>query len=364
MSDQKKTVDMLKLFSWGGVPFSLALANLILYILDPKSIWWNCYEDMGWGDAVISILGGILMYAVFFLIIKYLSSWIERRSIFKSNILIHFLTTTAVVLAGMFLLLQIEDWLYTVLETEISPANAEMERALRNYFVANMIVAAFVNNVFYTFIFFERWKAEAGEANKLALIAQELKTCALQSELEVLKMQLDPHFLFNSFSILTQLIETNKQDAALFLEKLSKVYRYILTTGKRDIIPLDEELKFLFNYFHLIKIRQGTAVDLFVEISEADKQMAVPPVTLQLLVENAIKHNISTVKQPLKIRIESTGDGFLAVSNNLQRIPIDYKGTGLGLSNIRKRYDLLSDLKPDILETDDTFTVRLPLLNF
>lgn len=123
-------------------------------------------------------------------------------------------------------------------------------------------------------------------------------------------------------------------------------------------------MKFVASYFHLIKIRQGEAIELYTALSATDLKKGIPPVTLQLLIENAIKHNISTIKQPLKISIESSGEGFILVRNNLQLMKIAYKGTGLGLSNIRKRYELLSGSTPEINDTATSFAVRLPLLNF
>ena len=362
-TDKNKT-SIARLMKWGGIPFSLALVNIILYILDPNSIWWKFYKEISWPEFLFSTLCGVLMYAMFFAIMHYISKWMEHFSFFKQNIFVHFLTTTAVVLLSMFILLQLEGGIYALLDAQSMPDSNEMEVAFRNYFVANMIVAAFVNSVYNSFIFFERWKEGVVETNRLAMMAQELKTTALQSELEALKAQLDPHFLFNSFSILTQLIETKKEEALLFLATLSKVYRYILTNSKKDIITLGDELIFANNYFQLIKVRQGVAVNLEVDVTDQDKKKGIPPVTLQLLIENAIKYNICTITKPLIIRITSSHNGFITVSNNLQRIHIEYKSVGIGLQNIERRFGLLGESKPEIQVNREIFSVKLPLLNF
>lgn len=350
-------------FQWSGVLVSLALANLIQYLLNPQSSWWDFYTEAKWTEIMTTIFGGIVMYAILFWVIALLSGWANRKLILKNNVLAHFLITTCVVTICMFLLLYLENVVYELIWPE-PPANSkEIELGLRNYLVVNLVVAAFVNSFYNSFYFFEQWKAKVIESNKLEIHALQLKENALQSELEVLKLQLDPHFLFNNFSILTQLIETDQKSALEFLSNLSRVYRYILTNGKRDVVALEEELKFVEMYFHLIKIRHGESINLTVNIQEMDKAKCLPPVTLQLLIENAIKHNISTLKQPLYIIIESTEVGTIAVKNNLQRINIDYKSTGMGLKNIQERYLLLYGAQPKIVKDESSFEVQLPLLN-
>lgn len=350
-------------FHWSGVLVSLALANLIQYLLNPQSSWWDFYTEAQWTEILATISGGIVMYAILFWIITLLSAWANRKLLFRNNMLSHFILTTGVVIICMFLLLSLENVVYDWIWPEPSENSKEMELALRNYLVVNLIVAACVNSFYNSFYFFEQWKAKVIESNKLEIHALQLKENALQSELEVLKLQLDPHFLFNNFSILTQLIETNTTSAQEFLSNLSRVYRYILTTGKRDVVALEEELKFVEMYFHLIKIRHGESIYLTVNVNKEDKMKGIPPVTLQLLMENAIKHNISTLRQPLYLTISSQGDGMITVGNNLQPINIDYKSTGMGLNNIRERYQLLQGTQPEIEKTETTFKVKLPLLN-
>jgi len=350
-------------FQWSGVPISLALANLIQYLLNPQSKWWNFYREAQWTEIGATIVGGIVMYAVIFGIIRVLSGWVNSNIVLKNNMLVHFLLTTGVVIACMFLLLYLESVFYEQLWPESANENAELEVDVRNYLVVNIVVAAFVNSFYNSFLFFEKWKLEVTETNKLEILSHQLRENALQAELQVLKLQLDPHFLFNNFSILTQLIEINKEAAHEFLSNLSKVYRYILTTGKKDTVSLEEELKFLETYFHLIKIRHGETIHLSVDILDTDRRRGIPPVTLQLLLENAIKHNMSTAKQPLHLSVLSTGGGTIIVKNNLQRINIGYKSTGMGLENIKERYQLLEGKIPEIEETATSFEVQLPLLN-
>jgi len=352
------------LFKWGGIPLSLSLAHLVLYSLNPQSVWWDFYRKGHWYEIGLSLLTGILMYTLILALISYLSRKIDGNAAYKDSLLIRLLATTALVVIGMFVLIYAEDLFFRLFCTENMKITKEMEQAFRNYMIVNVIAAAFINSFYNSYMFFERWKSAMIESNKLNSLSHELKETALQAELKMLKLQLDPHFLFNNFSILTQLIQTNKEDALLFLGNLSRVYRYVLASSKKDMISLEEELKFVENYFHLIKIRHGETLNLEVSINEEDKQKGIPPVTLQLLIENTIKHNIATVKSPLYISIESKGNGYIIVKNNLQRINIHYPDTGLGLTNIAERYQLLGGIKPEILESDTEFVVKLPLLNF
>jgi len=351
-----------RIYQWSGVPVSLALANIVQYLLNPLSSWWDFYAKAKWSEIGITVAGGILIYTILFWIIRLLSVWANRREILGNNILAQFLITTGVVIVSMFLLLYLEDIFYTWIWPESSENSQEVELSVRYYLVVNLIVAAFVNSFYNSFFFFEKWKAKVIESSQLELLSHQLRENALQSELEVLKLQLDPHFLFNNFSILTQLIETDQRLAKQFLSNLSQVYRYILTTGKKDIVLLEEELRCVEMYFHLLKIRFGESVHLWINIKDADKQKGIPPLTLQLLVENAIKHNIATQKQPLKLAIESVQGEIISVKNNVQRINIDYKTTGMGLKNICNRYQLLQGIQPEIVASEVSFEVRLPLL--
>ena len=350
-------------FHWSAVLVSLALANLIQYLLNPKSSWWDFYTEAKWTEILTTILVGVVIYAVLFGVVDLLSRYANKHLILRDNILVHFFATTLVVIGAMFFLLYVESFVYEIFWPETSESNPDLELELRQYLVVNMIIAAFVNSFYHSYFFFENWKVKVTESKKLELHAHQLKENALQSQLEILKLQLDPHFLFNNFSILTQLIETNPKDAQEFLSNLSRVYRYILTTGKKDIIALEEELKFVEMYFHLIKIRHGNTMFLNINISEADKRKGIPPVTLQLLLENAIKHNIASAKQPLYLIIESDQDASIIVKNNLQPINIDYKSTGMGLKNIKERYQLLQGKIPKIRKTHTSFEIQLPLLS-
>jgi LytS/YehU family sensor histidine kinase len=184
---------------------------------------------------------------------------------------------------------------------------------------------------------------------------------SMAARYESLKNQVSPHFLFNSLNALTNLVYEDQDKAVKFIKQLSEVYRYVLDTRDKEVVPVVEELKFLESYLFLQRIRFGNKLTVNVSLPE-DGGIRVAPLALQMLIENAIKHNIVSEADPLIIRLYAE-DGFLVVQNNLQRKSVTNERTsGVGLENIRKRYEYLSDEKVAIIEDERTFQVRLPEL--
>ncbi|MFC5411445.1 sensor histidine kinase [Larkinella bovis] len=191
---------------------------------------------------------------------------------------------------------------------------------------------------------------------------EQLQIANLQSQLEALKQQVNPHFLFNSLNSLGALIEENPKQAGQFLEELSSVYRYLLRSNEQDLIPLTTELDFIRSYFHLLKTRHGDGLELQLRVDDQYHTHQLPPLTLQLLVENAVKHNIVLPDQPLIIEIITTSDGQVQVTNNLQRKASRVLSNGVGISNILRKYQMLSQPSPTVREVDGHFLVTLPLI--
>ena len=188
------------------------------------------------------------------------------------------------------------------------------------------------------------------------------KEIALQSQLQFLKAQIDPHFMFNNFSILSKLIEENPALAECFLSNLSKVYRYIIQNLERTVISVCEEIRFLDSYLYLIKMRYGESVVVHIEDSLRKEKKSIPPACLQLLVENAIKHNGHSPDAPLSIDILRI-ENHIVVRNLLSPLLSSIESTGLGQKNIRERYALLSHQEVIIQKTDRDYSVSLPILN-
>lgn len=187
------------------------------------------------------------------------------------------------------------------------------------------------------------------------------KEIALQSQLNSLKLQINPHFMFNNFNNLLELIEEDTKLAGKFLSNLSKVYRYIIVNLDRHLIPVADEIKFLSSYLYLMKVRHGGSV--ITEISPEVKECNgfLPPAVLQLLVENAIKHNGFSKEKPLLISV-TLSDGYITVSNQKSPLLSEMESTGLGLKNIMERYSLLCDKKVEINNAENFYSVSLPII--
>jgi two-component system, LytTR family, sensor kinase len=211
-----------------------------------------------------------------------------------------------------------------------------------------------VNLGFFTVYFIDRWKDSI-------VYAERLEKEKSQVQFDNLKNQLNPHFLFNALTSLNSLIFHNQQLASEFVQQLSKVYRYVLQNKDKNFVLLQTELDFISNYVKLLETRFEGALQIDFNIPEAAKQKAVVPVTLQILIENAIKHNIIDAHKPLIIEVTTIGD-YLVISNSLQKKKNVETSNKLGLENLKSLYRFLTD-KPVLVEpTEDRFFVKVPLL--
>jgi LytS/YehU family sensor histidine kinase len=221
--------------------------------------------------------------------------------------------------------------------------------------IVNTIIVTIIISLFlHSREFLSNWK-------KLELDAVKLRNENLTSKYESLKSQLDPHFLFNSLNVLTNLVYHDPDKSARFIKQLSEVYRYVLEVRSKELVPLEEELKFVESYLFLQQIRFGDKLKVENNLSGVDG--LVPPLALQILVENAIKHNIISEDDPLTIKMYQQ-DNHIVVENNLQKKALLTEGsTCIGLDNITKRYEFLSNQKIVIEQTPTNFIVKLPLLS-
>ncbi|KAA9349273.1 MULTISPECIES: sensor histidine kinase [Larkinella] len=192
--------------------------------------------------------------------------------------------------------------------------------------------------------------------------AEQLKKENLQSQLDSLKAQINPHFLFNSLSTLSSLVTEDAKQAERFIEELASVYRYVLHTNEQLLTSLDHELTFVRAYFNLLQMRFGRSVELEITVDERYEDFLVPPLTLQLLVENAVKHNVALPTKPLLIRIYTDEAHNLFVVNSLQKKQNVIPSNRTGLSNITAKYRLLKQPEVVVRQTGDCFQVMIPLI--
>jgi LytS/YehU family sensor histidine kinase len=194
---------------------------------------------------------------------------------------------------------------------------------------------------------------------KTSLENEALHTEYMRSRYEALKNQVDPHFLFNSLNTLNSLIKIDADKAQEYVQQLSYVFRYTLQNA--EVISLNEELKFTKAYCHLMKIRYGNNLNFEYNIDENLYDYLIIPLSLQTLVENAIKHNVVSNKQPLKVKIEGIGES-VKVSNPIRLKKEVESGERIGLVNLAERYKLMWKKEIIAVKTDDTFEVTVPLM--
>lgn len=220
-----------------------------------------------------------------------------------------------------------------------------------------IITILFVNNLFELILLRREM-----EFNRLR--AEKMETAKVEAELEALKTQIDPHFIFNSLNTLSYLITREPQSARLFNDTLAKVYRYILSNKDKDLLMLKEELEFISNYFYLLKIRFGDAVNMIIEINDVSAEdYLIPPISLQTLVENAIKHNEFNEMHPLDIKV-TVAANYVVVRNPVKPKEQSSPSNKIGLNNLDNRYKLITRKNIVIENNYRFFTVKLPILKF
>lgn len=215
-------------------------------------------------------------------------------------------------------------------------------------------ITIMVSLVLHSRTFFQYWR-------QAKVAAEQFEKQSMLARYESLKSQVNPHFLFNSLNALTHLVYEDQDKAVHFIKKLADVYRYVLDTREQEVVPLSEELEFLQSYIFLQQIRFGDKLHITVTLDH--QEAMVVPLSLQLLLENAIKHNVISEADPLYIRIYNETD-MLVVENNKQHKSMwgSASGTGLGLDNIRKRYAFLTARPVEISDATHLFQVKIPLI--
>lgn len=218
-----------------------------------------------------------------------------------------------------------------------------------------IVVTVFIYNVLYTILFSYRQYA----VTQIETVQNERKQLELQ--FEALKSQLSPHYLFNSLNTISSLIYNDPQTAEQFIRRLALTYQYILSTRHKKYVSLSEELDFVQSYYYLLRIRFQQALTLEVNLPKSIMTSPIPPLTLQLLVENAVKHNTITPEKPLLIYISAVDNTQLKVTNTKNESVQSSASFRIGIENIRKRYEFFTAKKIEVRD-DEKFIVSLPVL--
>lgn len=267
----------------------------------------------------------------------------------KKRILLGFVFSFLVSLLTVFVLRIFED---VVIEKK-SFATFLAKETPNNYVFA-IVITFFITLSAYAFNFYRAY-----QENKVK--QQKIIAGTASAKFETLKNQIDPHFLFNSLNVLSSLIEENPDNAQKFTTSLSKIYRYVLEQKDKELVGLEEELSFARTYMNLLKMRFENS--LFYELPESlpNADAKVVPLSLQLLLENTVKHNVVSQQKPLHIRIFIDGD-YLVIQNDFQKKEVLQDREGVGLQNIINRYGIITKRKVLVEQNEKTFTVRIPIL--
>lgn len=328
-----------------GIPLVTFLTNAMIFpdILtsDPIAFFTKC--------SAVGLVYTIAFWVIFRQILIFFKKKFPSQKDFKKRVLIQ----TVLVLFFFFLIKTILDPLLHATVDDV--VNTKATAHAVGMSVAGLTVSFFVISVYETSSFYFQLQKEQLERERL------LKA-NIQGQLEGLKNQVNPHFFFNSLNTLAYLIPENPEKAENFVQKLSKAYRYILEIRERETVSVEEELNFLDSFTCLLKERFGGNLNISVDVPDHFLQLRIVPLAMQMLFENAIKHNIVSNMYPLTIEVTVEKGNQLVVKNNLQKKKQVMNSTKVGLENIKKRYSFLSQRQVEIFSTSQSFIVILPLL--
>ena len=331
--------------------FSIKRRYLYIFLLGTYSFLNIKFTE---GDSLLpSPVNDIVFYAIIFFTVQFiwegnhlLEKWVTRWSHNKlsTRLIRQFVTSVFIILIISLVVSFIIQLAFSISLTALS-----FKLMLGFTFRVNLFLHCINAIVVYN-----------RELSGSKLEAEQFKKETTEAQLEALRKQVNPHFLFNSFNVLSSLIEADSPAAVLFVEQLSSVYRYLLNTQDQKLVTLKEELAFIESYLFLLKTRFGK--NLLVEINLDNKEHEhIPPSTLQLLVENAIKHNEISKRKSLQISIYRESD-LIIVENNLNPKATTEASSQLGLQNIISRYKLMNEGIPEIENGEEKFIVRIPVI--
>jgi len=218
--------------------------------------------------------------------------------------------------------------------------------------VITFLISLVITISFYLAYFFKWWRVSA-------INEEKLKQEAIQLRYDALKSQVNPHFLFNSLSVLSSLVDTDPLKAKQFIQQFSDIYRYVLDQKDKELVALDDEIRFVKSYINLHQIRHGESLKISIDIDDVSGYII--PLSLQTLLENCFKHNIISEEKPLSVKLWREGD-LVIVQNNLQKRRTIKDSNGIGLETISKRYEYLTHLPMEIIQDEEHYTVKIPIL--
>ncbi|WP_316734944.1 sensor histidine kinase [Pedobacter aquatilis] len=348
---------------------TFVLFYLISFLFDPYAKFWKNYFDRSYWDILaewlITFLFCFLVAEGAMVIHRKLNKKIPWTQHPGKRLLVETTLNIAVVLSFIIMNIFCMYLIYNKSEPADQQLSVEDIRGIIQWLTVSLVISFIITGVNTGSFMINNWKSSELEVTEQKLHVSQLSQASIEAELNALKLQLDPHFIFNNLSVLSELILEDQQLGYQYSENFAKVYRYLLVNSKKNLIPLADEIRFLNAYIFLIKQRIGDGVHFEINLKENIHHLSIPPLTLQLLIENAIKHNITNKQHPLIIKIYSDLEDTLIVENNIVKLehPI-VESTGIGLANIVRRFSLLSAKPPLIEASEHLFKVQINLIQW
>lgn len=306
------------------------------------------FPEFGWKLQLVIFIISIISITLIWNILEFIDTILNKHMPYQQGVVRRIVFQICIGLVCMYIYIS----LLIFFLVDLFPITIDKILRTLAYILATLLILA-VNGGSVGAYFFHEWKK--------ALIKNErLQKERALVQFDNLKNQLNPHFLFNSLTSLNSLIFENQQLASDFLQQLSKVFRYVLQNKEKELVSLETELNFIENYISLLQTRFHKSLQILIKIPPQDKTKQIVPVTLQILIENAIKHNIANEQSPLTIHIFIEND-YLHIKNNLQRKSIIETSNKMGLENMKTLYSFLSKNHVEITEDNLFFEVKIPL---
>lgn len=327
------------------VAFAALTAMLRLYLM-PEWGWWH----------FPLFLYQCVVFSLFWQLIAYINKRLNKLYPFERGPL------TRMFLQNIITVLSVVPWLILAFTLARNNFPHFATKELQAVMVLMFFVVLFMFNfAFFSLEFFANWQVTVKDKAELEVQAAQLEQEKSQLQYHQLKNQVNPHYLFNMLSSLDGLVHTNPDLASDFIRHMSKVYRYVLAHKESEVVCVEDELEFIGHYIELLQIRYGNGLSIHTTISNDAKEKGIVMITLQMMIDNALKHNIVQDAAPLKIIIWDE-DGYIVVHNNKQLRKQIETANGTGLKQLKHLYTYLTDKEIVIDENEEHYTIKIPLL--
>lgn len=346
------------------IAFAFVGSYAILFIVLPYSSWKK-YFDVPVYRLIIDVIINLLVSIAFLEFIFLIDRILNKKIPWTVHPLKRLLAQSVIQIFGVLFLIICMGACYLLIngfpKEQVKLSDNEIRQTWYEM-IAVILLVLMMSAINTGDYLVTNWKKAAMQAAAYKIKAAESKQLAAETALQALKLQIDPHFVFNNLSVLSELILKDQLLGYAYTENFAKVYKYLLIHSKNELITLREELRFLDAYLFLINNRIGDGAIFNIHVDESKLNLQLPPATLQLFVENALKYNSTEKGNPLIVKIYTTEDDELVVYNKLLPLLNKMPSTGIGLQNILGRYALLSDRKPVVELNNNSFTVKVPLI--